>query len=127
MDTTTPEKEGSWHNPQHAGRLICGFVPSFSTEPTNEAVVLSQASVDDELLGLLGSYHQHVMGTFNTYSQGLTHRSLIETGMGYSLEGAGIAHTTPRPSQLTVFRFHLRAPPGLQLNQSTLTKPELSF
>jgi hypothetical protein len=31
---TTPEKKGFWHNPQHAGWLIRGSVPSFSPEPT---------------------------------------------------------------------------------------------
>jgi hypothetical protein len=35
---TAPEKKGSRHNPQHAGRLISGSVPSFSPKPTNEAV-----------------------------------------------------------------------------------------
>jgi hypothetical protein len=35
---TALEKKGSWHNPQHAGWPIHGFVPNFSSEPTNEAV-----------------------------------------------------------------------------------------
>jgi hypothetical protein len=38
--------------------------------PTNEAVGLSHASVDDKLLGLLGPYHQHAIGMFNTCSRG---------------------------------------------------------
>jgi hypothetical protein len=33
-------------------------------------------------IGLLGSYHQHVISTFNTCSQGPTHRSLTDTGGG---------------------------------------------
>jgi hypothetical protein len=94
-----------------AGRPICGSVPSFSPEPTNEAVGLSQTSVDDE--GLLDSYHQHAINTVNTCSRGPTHRSLINTGGCYNLEGAGFSHITPRPSQPTVSPFHLRAPPGL--------------
>jgi hypothetical protein len=37
--------------------------------PTNEAVGLSQASVDDKLLGLLGPYHQHAIGMLNTVAE----------------------------------------------------------
>jgi hypothetical protein len=36
-------------------------------------------------IGLLGTYHQHVIGTFNTCSRGATHRSLTDTGGGYNL------------------------------------------
>jgi hypothetical protein len=54
MDLTAPEKNGSWHNPQHTGWPIRGSVPSFSPKPTNEVVDLSQAFVDDKLLDLLG-------------------------------------------------------------------------
>jgi hypothetical protein len=54
MNTTAPEKKGSWHNPQHADWLIRGSVPSFSSKPTNEALGLCQASIEDKLLGLLG-------------------------------------------------------------------------
>jgi hypothetical protein len=114
-------KKGSWHNPQHAGWPIRGFVPSFSPKPTNEAVPLSQALVDNKLLGLLGTYHQHAISMFNTCSRGLTHRSLINTGGGYSLEGVGFPQTTLRRSQSTVSPFHLRAPPGLQFNKKSNT------
>jgi hypothetical protein len=44
---------------------------------------------------LLGPYHQHAIGTFNTCSRGPTHRSLTDTGRGYNLGGAGLPHTTP--------------------------------
>jgi hypothetical protein len=114
-------RKGSRHNLQHGGWPIRGSIPSFSPKPTNEAVGLSEASVDDDLLGLLGPCHQHAIGTFNTCSQGPTHRSLTNTGGGYNLEGAGFPHTTPRPSQLTVSPFHLRAPPGLQFNHRAPT------
>jgi hypothetical protein len=119
-------KKGSWHNSQHAGWPIRGSVPSFPPKPTNEAVGLSQASVDEKLLGLLGPYHQHVIGTFNAYSQGLTHRSLTDTGGGYNLGGADFLHTTPCPAQpaIPLPPFHLRAPPGLQLNHKPLIKPK---
>jgi hypothetical protein len=90
-DPTAPEKKVSRHNPQHAGRSIRGSVPSFSLKPTNEAVSLNQASVNDELLDLLGPYHRHAIDTFNTCSRvptpsvlnrhrrGLPHRNLIIT------------------------------------------------
>jgi hypothetical protein len=48
-----------------------------------------------QVLGLLGPYHQHVIGNFNTCSQGPTHRSLTDIGGGYSLEGTGFPHTLP--------------------------------
>jgi hypothetical protein len=41
---------------QHAGGLICGSPPNFSPLTASEAVGLSQASIDDMLLGLLGPY-----------------------------------------------------------------------
>jgi hypothetical protein len=47
-----------------------------------------------------------------------------DTDGGYSLEGAGFPHTTPRPSQPTTFTFHLSASPGLQFNQVLSTKPK---
>jgi hypothetical protein len=44
---------------------------------------------------LLGPYHQHANGTFNTCSQGPTHRSLTNICGGYNLGGGGLPHTTP--------------------------------
>jgi hypothetical protein len=119
-DPTAPEKKGSRHNPQHAGRSIYGSVPNFSPKPTNEAVSLSHAYVDDEL-GLLGPCHHHAIGTFNTCSRGPTHRTLIKTGGSYNLKGADFPHTTPQPSQSMVSPFHLRAPPSLQFNHRAPT------
>jgi hypothetical protein len=49
--------------------------------------------VDNWLLDLLGPYHRHAIGTFNTCSRGPTERSLIDTGGGYNLGGAGLPHT----------------------------------
>jgi hypothetical protein len=87
----------------------------------------SQASVDNRLLGLLGLYQRHAIGTFNTCSQWPTHRSLIDTSGSYSLGGADLLRTTLRPSQPAVSTFHLRAPPGLQLKHIPPIKPKLSF
>jgi hypothetical protein len=67
---TAPEKKGSRHNSQHVGWPICGSIPSFSPEPANEVGAVSQAPDGDQLLGLSGPYHRHVIGTFNTCSWG---------------------------------------------------------
>jgi hypothetical protein len=125
--STALEKKGSRHNPHLDGRLIHGSVPSFSLITANEAVRKRQASVNNQLLGLPGPYHRHVIGTFNTCSWGPTHRCLTDTGRGYSLEGASFPHTTPRPSLPTASPFHLRAPPGLQFIQILSTKPDFEF
>jgi hypothetical protein len=41
----------------------------------------------------------------NTYSRGLTHRSLTDTDGGYKLRGAGFSHTTLRPCNIRVTLF----------------------
>jgi hypothetical protein len=117
-----PKKKGSRHNPRHVGKLIRGSVPSFSPEPAIEAVGVKLPSINNQLLGLPGSYHQHANGIFNTCSQGSTHRSLTNTGGGYNLGGVGLPHITHWPSQPHVSTFHLRVPPGLQFNQDPSTK-----
>jgi hypothetical protein len=58
---------------------------------------------------------------------GPTHRSLTDTGGGYSLEGVHFPHTTLQPSQSTIFTFHLRALPGLQFNHKPSIKPRFNF
>jgi hypothetical protein len=84
----------------------------------------SQASVDDGYSAYWAHKHQHAIGTFNTCWWGSTHRSLTDAGGGYSLGGAGLPHTTPRPCRPTVSTFQLRAPLGLHFNQVLLTKPK---
>jgi hypothetical protein len=81
----------------------------------------------NQLLGLPDSYHRHAIGTFNTCSQGLTHRSLTDTSGGYNLEGASLKQTTLWPSQLMISTFHLRTPPSLQFIQVPSIKPEFEF
>jgi hypothetical protein len=98
-------KKGSRHNPQHAGWPIRGSIPSFSPEPTNEAVGTKSSICWRWLLGLPGPYHRHAIDTFNTCSRGPTHRSLTNTGGGYNLGDDGLPHTTPWPSQPTVSTF----------------------
>jgi hypothetical protein len=116
-DPTAPEKRGSRHNPQHAGWLIRRSVPSFSPDPANEAGGVSQAPDDNQLLGLPGPYHRYAIGTFNTCSWGPTGQSLIDTGGGYNLGGAGSPHTHSLTFPTSCLPFPLVAPPGLHFNQ----------
>jgi hypothetical protein len=53
---------------------------SFSPNTVIEAVGLSQASVDDRLLGLPGPYHRHAIDTLNICSRVPTPQSLTDTG-----------------------------------------------
>jgi hypothetical protein len=82
----------------------------------------SQTSINSRLLGLLGPYHRHAIGTFNTCSWGPTHRSLTDTGEGYNLGGAGSPHTHSLTFPTSCLHFPLRAPPSLQFNQVLSTK-----
>jgi hypothetical protein len=86
-----------------------------------EVVHLSQALVDGRLLGLLGPYHQHAIGTFNTCLPGLTYRSLTNLGGGYNFGVVGLPHYTPRPSQPMVLHFPPKGPTGSQVIQSNIS------
>jgi hypothetical protein len=61
-------------------------------------------------IGLLCPYHQHMLSTFNTCSQGPTHRSLTDTGGGYNLWDGGLPQHTSWPSQPTVLHFPPKGP-----------------
>jgi hypothetical protein len=76
----------------------------------------SQASINDRLLGLVGPYHHHATGTFNTCSWGSTHRSLTDTGGGYNLRGAGLPHTHSPTFPTSHLHFSLVAPTSLHFN-----------
>jgi hypothetical protein len=95
--------------------VVRGTYLSFSPNIVIEAVHLSQAHVDDRLLGLLDPYHQHAISIFNTCSRGATDQSLTDTGGGYNLGGVGLPHHTPRPSQLTVLHFPPKGPARSQV------------
>jgi hypothetical protein len=120
-------KMNSRPHPQHAGWPICGSPSSFSPTLNQWSSGESQSSIGSRLLGLLGPYHQYAIGTFNTCSRGPIHRSLIDTGGGYNLEGTGFSHTTHWPSQVAVSTFYLRDPPDLQFNHASSTKPNCKF
>jgi hypothetical protein len=57
----------------------------------------SQTSVDGMLLALLGTYHRHAIGTFNTCSRVPTPQSLNDTGDGYHIKNLEIATTLSPP------------------------------
>jgi hypothetical protein len=80
------------------------------------AVEKSQAPVDNRLLGLPGPYHRYAISTFNTCSRGPTERSLIDTGEGYNLRGAGLPHTHSPTFPTSCPYFLLVAPPGLHFS-----------
>jgi hypothetical protein len=76
----------------------------------------SHTSINSRLLGSLDPYHRHAIGTFNTCSQGPTHRSLTDTGRGYKLEGAGFPRTHSPTFPTSCLPFSLVAPPDLHFN-----------
>jgi hypothetical protein len=107
----TPTQQ-SWTNSLHLrksapdstsqpGWVVHGTHLSFSPNSSIEVVRLSKISINNKLLGLLGPYHRHVIGTFNTYSRVPIPRSLIDTGGGYHIEnfGIAIALSLPFPSE----------------------------
>jgi hypothetical protein len=108
------DRVGQSHCSREKG-LPTQFTARRLTDPQVRALFLSQASqwisresqtsINSRLLGLPGPYHRHAIGTFNTCSRGLTHRSLTDTGGGYNHGGAGLPHTTPRASQPIVSPF----------------------
>jgi hypothetical protein len=102
---TAPEKKSSRHNPQRAaGRSMGPYPASLLSQPMKQWGQ-SQASINDRLLDLMGSYHQYVIGTFNTCSRWPTERSLTDTGGGYNLVGVGFPRNTPQPSRPVVSLF----------------------
>jgi hypothetical protein len=74
--------------------------------------------VDNWLLGLPDPYHRHAIGTFNTCSRGPTEWSLIDTGGGYNLRGAGLLHTHSPTFPTSCPHFPLMAPSDLYFNHN---------
>jgi hypothetical protein len=117
---TAPKKKGSRHNPQRAADRSTGPYPASLPSQAMKQWGQSQASINGQLLGLLGPYHQYAIGTFKTCSQGPIKRSLTDTGGG----GGGLQ---PWRCRLSTYRsptfptsclpFPLVAPPV-----SSLTK-----
>jgi hypothetical protein len=61
-------------------------------------------------ISLLGTYHQHAIGTFNTCLWGPTHRSLTDTSGGYNLGGASLPHIHSVTIPTSCLHFPLMAP-----------------
>jgi hypothetical protein len=119
-DTTAPKKKCSW---LHLSARLSG--------PRDLLQFLSQhnhwsSRVKPSIywrtcyIDLLGPYLQHVIGTFNTCSRGLTHQSLTDTGGSYNLGGAGFPHHSLRPSQPTLLRFPPKGSTQSQVNHPTI-------
>jgi hypothetical protein len=87
----------------------------------------SHTTINSRLLGLLGPYTSMRSVRSILAHGGQIHRSLTDTGGGYNLGGVDFTHTTPQPFQPTVSTFHLRVPPGLQLNHIPPIKPKFKF
>jgi hypothetical protein len=106
--------------------------PSPTEWPTGPAQFLSSTShwssggkikhlLTTGYIGLLDSYLQYVICTFNTFSWGPTHRSLTDTNGGYHLGDLSFPHHSPRPSKPMILLFSLLAPSSLKLTSSTIT------
>jgi hypothetical protein len=117
-----PSRKSAPDSTSQLGWVAHGIRLSFSLNTAIKAVCLSQISIDDRLLSLLGPYHQHAISAFNTYSRGPTHRSLTDTGGGYNLRGADLPHHTLRPSQPTVLHFPPKGPARSQVIHPAITK-----
>jgi hypothetical protein len=107
---TAPEKKKFLTTSQYTDWLIYGSPSSFSPPHNHRSSGENHITVNNRLIGLLGPYHQHAIGTFNTCSRGPTHRSLTNTGEGYNLGGADLPHHTPQPSQPMVLHFPSKGP-----------------
>jgi hypothetical protein len=119
MNPIAHEEKGSRHNLQPdwvVRRSATEFLFQHSHWSNNE----SQTSFDSRLLGLPDAYHRHAIGTFNTYSRWLTHRSLTDTGGGYNLAGVGLPTPLPDLPNQRSYTFHLMVLLGLRLSIQTL-------
>jgi hypothetical protein len=97
LDRYTAAEKSAPYSTSQLGWVVTGIHLSFSPNPANEAVRLSQISIDNMLLGLPGPYHRHTIGTFNTCSWVPTPRSLTDTGSGYHIKNLRIATTLSPP------------------------------
>jgi hypothetical protein len=114
-DSLLPRKSAPDSTSQ-PGWVVRGTLLSFSPNTAIEAVLLSQTSIDNRLLGLPGLYHRHAISTFNTCSQVLTTQFLTDTATGYHIENLRIATTLSPPFPPRVPLIPLMASPGLRLS-----------
>jgi hypothetical protein len=100
------------------GWVAHGIRLSFSPKTVIEAVGLNQAPMDGWLLGLLGPYHWHAIGTFNTCSWVPTPQSLTDTGGGYHIENLRIGTTLSPPFPFEGSTDHPNGPARSQIIQT---------
>jgi hypothetical protein len=119
--TTAPEKKGSRHNLQHAGRLTRGFVPIFSPEPTNEAVGAKSSIYRPQATRLTGSispacdrYIQYLLAGANT-------SVLNRHRWGLQPCRCRLINTTLKPSQPTILHFSPNGPARSQVIHPNIT------
>jgi hypothetical protein len=114
---TALEKKGSRHNPQCATDRSAGPYPTSLLSQPMKQWGQSQASINDQLLGLLGPYHQYAIDMFSTCSRGPTEWSLTDTGRGLQPWRCRLSlyHSPTFPTSCLPIR--LVAPPGLHLTK----------
>jgi hypothetical protein len=101
-------------------QIYCTREEGLSTQSTSRRRKSSREKstpIDNWLLGLPGPYHRHAIGTLNTCSRGPTERSLIDTGGGYNLRGAGLPHTHFPTFPTSCPHFPLMTPSGLHFTK----------
>jgi hypothetical protein len=81
----------------------------------------SQSSIDDQLLGLPVPYLWHAISTFNTCSQGSTHRYLTDTSGATTLEVSAFRNSLPDLPNRWCSTFYLRAPLDLSLSNLNIS------
>jgi hypothetical protein len=114
---TAPEKKGYRHNPQRATDRSASLYPASLLSQPMKQWGQSKASINGRLLGLLGSYHQYVIGTFNICSRGPTEWSLTDTSEGLQPWRCRL-FTYHSPTFLTsCLPFPLVVLPGLHLTK----------
>jgi hypothetical protein len=115
--STAPEKKGSRHNPQRTADRSVGPYPASLPSQLMKQWGQSQASINGQLLGFLGPYHQYAIGIFNTCSRGPTERSLTDTCEGLQPWRCRLStyHSSTFPTNY--LPFPLVAPPGLHLTK----------
>jgi hypothetical protein len=100
------------------------YLASLPSQPMKQCGQ-NQASINGRLLGLLGTYHQHAIGTFNTCSQVPTPQSLTDTCRGYHIENLEIATTLSPPFPSEGFTDPSNWPrPVSTFDQVLTTKPK---
>jgi hypothetical protein len=82
LDIVTAPKKKEFSTTSPARRLTNLWVPIQFLSPSQHRSSGESRTTIINRLGLTGPIYQHAIDTFSTYSQGPTHRSLIDTAGG---------------------------------------------